>query len=65
VSAGFRENRVPHSVAQWIFSDPKAYRATLAKLHALHRDGPRLAILPSHCEEVWRAYVGPAAQPAR
>jgi glyoxylase-like metal-dependent hydrolase (beta-lactamase superfamily II) len=64
VSAGFRENRMPHRVAQWIFSDARAYRATLAKLHALHRDRPTLAILPAHCEEVFSAYVTGAKAPA-
>lgn len=52
LSKAFRENLLPHPLANLIFSDPRAYRETVGKLHALHRADPGVRILPSHCQEV-------------
>jgi hypothetical protein len=45
------ENRPPHPLANLIFADPKAYRATLADLHMYHEVHPNVEVIPSHCEE--------------
>ena len=43
------ENRPPHAVANLLFNDPKAYRATLSGLHRLGTDHPDVHLIPSHC----------------
>lgn len=45
------ENRTPHPLANFIFTDPKAYRATLSDLHTLRLNHPDLHIIPSHCAQ--------------
>jgi len=49
------ENRPPHKVANFIFSDPQAYRDTLGNLHAYYATHPDTHIIPSHCDETIRA----------
>lgn len=56
-SQAYRENRPPHPLAGLIMDDPRAYRATMEKLHQLHRRRPALRIIPSHCSEVWANLV--------
>ncbi len=46
-----RENRPPHWLANLIFSDPRAYRQTLGRLHSFQQLHPSVVIVPSHCEE--------------
>ena len=45
------EDRPPHALANLLFSDPKAYRATLSDLHKIRVDQPGVNIIPSHCAE--------------
>jgi glyoxylase-like metal-dependent hydrolase (beta-lactamase superfamily II) len=44
------ENRPPRRIANMIFSDPVAYRETLADLHTYHLTHPDVEVVPSHCE---------------
>jgi len=45
------ENRPPHPIADLLFDDPRAYRATLAGLHGLGQGWPGLNLIPSHCAQ--------------
>lgn len=49
-TGAIRDNHPPHPLANLIFDDALAYRATLGRLHALSRRMPGLAMIPSHCE---------------
>ncbi|RLT42088.1 MAG: MBL fold metallo-hydrolase [Chloroflexi bacterium] len=51
-------NRLPHALANLIFSNPRLYRLTLAKLHRFHVSRPEVAIIPSHCAETLARYTG-------
>lgn len=44
------ENRPPHWIANLLFPDPRAYRATLANLHVFQRNWPQVNLIPSHAE---------------
>lgn len=57
LSRSFRENLLPHRLTNLVFSNPQEYRESLDKIHRLHKNQPTLRILPSHCQEVWDAYV--------
>ena len=50
LSAAYRENRMPHPVTR-LLNDWPTYRATLQRLHDLHRSEPDLKIIPTHCPE--------------
>jgi glyoxylase-like metal-dependent hydrolase (beta-lactamase superfamily II) len=50
------ENRPPHAVANLLFNDPKAYRATLSSLHQLGMDHPVVHLIPSHCAETLASF---------
>jgi glyoxylase-like metal-dependent hydrolase (beta-lactamase superfamily II) len=56
-SRAFRENRMPHPLANLIFADATAYRRTLARLHAFYRRRPDVHIIPAHCGEAYARYV--------
>ena len=60
LSRAYREHLLPHPLAYLIFDDPAAYRASLRRIHELHRQDPLVQILPSHCREVWAARVAGA-----
>ena len=45
-----RENRPPHRLADLLFADPGAYRATLWSLHMFERNRQDVRLIPSHCE---------------
>jgi glyoxylase-like metal-dependent hydrolase (beta-lactamase superfamily II) len=49
-SAAYRENRMPHPITR-LLHDWTAYRATLRRLHDLHRGEADLRIVPTHCPE--------------
>lgn len=51
-------NRLPHALANLIFSHPRLYRLTLAQLHRFHISRPEVRIIPSHCEETLAQYTG-------
>lgn len=57
LSRSYRELLFPSPLAYLIFDDAAAYKTSLERLHALHKASPQVAILPSHCAEVWEAYV--------
>lgn len=63
LSRAFREDLLPHPLANVIFDDPAAYRASLRRIHELHVADPQVMILPSHCREVWASRVA-GADPA-
>jgi len=50
LSAAYRENRMPHAVTR-LLNDWPSYRATLQRLHEIHRREPDLRIIPTHCPE--------------
>ena len=50
------EHRPPHALANLVFADPKAYRATLADLHTYHQAHPSVEVIPSHCEETLQKF---------
>lgn len=52
------ENRPPHRIANLLFPDPRAYRATLASLNAFQANWPHVRIIPSHCEQTLRQFEG-------
>ncbi len=55
-SSAYRELRWPHSITKLILADPKAFRATLRKVHHLHQHQPNLQIILSHCQESYARY---------
>ena len=55
-SRAYQEFVFPHPIAQLIFSNPTAYRATLQKLHQLHKKHPEILIIPTHCADFWREH---------
>ena len=52
-----RQNRPPHRLANLLFPDPEAYRATLSSLHAFHRNRQDVRMIPSHCESTVSQYA--------
>jgi glyoxylase-like metal-dependent hydrolase (beta-lactamase superfamily II) len=50
LSAAYRDLRMPHPITR-LMHDWPVYRASLERLHALHRDEPGLLIVPCHCPE--------------
>jgi len=51
-----QENRPPHRIANLLFPDSSAYRATLARLHVLQKNSPHVHLIPSHCEQTLERY---------
>ena len=49
------ENRPPHKIANFLFSNPTAYRQTLGDLHSHYLTHPKTIIVPSHCEATIRS----------
>jgi glyoxylase-like metal-dependent hydrolase (beta-lactamase superfamily II) len=43
-------NRPTHWLANFLFPDSAAYRATLTDLHDFHAKRPEVQVIPSHCE---------------
>lgn len=56
-SRAFRQNQMPHPLANLIFDDPAAYRRTLADLQTFYRRRPDVHIIPAHCAEAHARYV--------
>jgi glyoxylase-like metal-dependent hydrolase (beta-lactamase superfamily II) len=56
-SGAFRDNHLPHPLANLLFDSPPAYRHTLGQLHALHHSRPSLVLIPSHCDEAAARYL--------
>lgn len=52
-----RKNRPPHRLANLLFPDPTAYRATLTDLHEFHARRPTVRVIPSHCEATLAEYM--------
>jgi len=52
LSRQYREFLMPHFVVR-LFVDWRTYKATLQKLHDLHRNNAALEIIPAHCHEIW------------
>jgi glyoxylase-like metal-dependent hydrolase (beta-lactamase superfamily II) len=52
-----RENRPPHRLANFLFPDPDAYRATLTDLHHFQFSRSDVHVIPSHCEKTLSQYV--------
>jgi glyoxylase-like metal-dependent hydrolase (beta-lactamase superfamily II) len=56
-SRSYQENIAPHRITNLLFSDPKAYRATLSHLHEFHGAHPHVHVIPSHCAETLARYT--------
>lgn len=54
----FEEARLPHPIANLLFSDPEAYKETVFDLAELHQKRPDIRIIPSHCAETISKYSG-------
>lgn len=54
------ENRPPHRLADFLFPDPAAYRATLTDLHHFRANRPEVHVIPSHCEATLSEFVSHA-----
>ena len=54
---GIENNIAPHRLADLLFDDGKAYRATLSRLHAFHAAHGGVQIIPSHCQETLDRYL--------
>jgi glyoxylase-like metal-dependent hydrolase (beta-lactamase superfamily II) len=50
------ENRPPHRLANILFPDPAAYRATLTDLHHFQANRADVHVIPSHCEKTLSQY---------
>lgn len=57
-STAYRQNLLPHALAQFIMGDIRSYRENLKRLHELSVHWPSLKILPTHCAEVWKMSQG-------
>jgi glyoxylase-like metal-dependent hydrolase (beta-lactamase superfamily II) len=51
------ENRPPHRLANFLFPDLAAYRATLTDLHRFHANRPEVRVIPSHCDATLAEFV--------
>jgi glyoxylase-like metal-dependent hydrolase (beta-lactamase superfamily II) len=51
------ENRPPHRLANFLFPDPNAYRATLTELHHFQSNRADVHVIPSHCEKILSQYI--------
>jgi glyoxylase-like metal-dependent hydrolase (beta-lactamase superfamily II) len=58
MSTGFRTNTPPHWITRLFTDDFMALKSTLAQLHRYHCRHPEVSIIPSHCPEVFRQYLG-------
>jgi glyoxylase-like metal-dependent hydrolase (beta-lactamase superfamily II) len=52
-SRAVREGLAPPAFVTGWLGDTALYRQTIAHLHALTKDAPRLRLVPAHCSE-WR-----------
>lgn len=52
-SRAYRELEGPHPIAKLILNDYEEYMETLKKLYTFHRNHPEIAIIPTHCPEVY------------
>jgi glyoxylase-like metal-dependent hydrolase (beta-lactamase superfamily II) len=57
LGASITGNRPPHRLANFLFPDPAAYRATLTDLHHFHENRPEVRVIPSHCEATLSEFV--------
>ncbi|KQL49579.1 hydrolase glyoxylase [Brevibacillus choshinensis] len=57
-SEAYRNNLLPHPIAQLIMADGTSYKENLTRLHQLSAHWPSLKILPTHCPEVWQMTQG-------
>lgn len=62
MSEGFRQNRPPHWIAGAITDNKAEMLTTLRGLHDYSHAHPDVALLPTHCPEVYRKYVQGAAE---
>ncbi|MBC8742014.1 MBL fold metallo-hydrolase [Paraburkholderia sp. UCT31] len=51
-SVAFEELRYPSELSYLVHENRAAYRATLARLHRLHKSNPELRIIPAHCSQL-------------
>jgi glyoxylase-like metal-dependent hydrolase (beta-lactamase superfamily II) len=56
-SGAYRDNRLPHPLANLIFANPAEYRLTLGQIHQFHQQAPGVIVIPSHCDEAAEKYV--------
>jgi glyoxylase-like metal-dependent hydrolase (beta-lactamase superfamily II) len=58
MSEAFRTNTPPHWITRLFIDDFATMKSTLAQIHQYHRQHPGVTLIPSHCPEVFRRYVG-------
>lgn len=55
---GYMMGKPPNSVVKYIFSDWKAYLATLSQINKLYIKTPDVKIIPCHCDETFHEVSG-------
>lgn len=63
LSQSVRENRLPHPLTYAIVDNIADLRASLLRVHLLHRLRPDITIIPTHCPEVFAREVALPAAP--
>lgn len=58
LSQAIRDNRPPHWITNMIVDDVKATEKTLALLHQFAKEHPDITLIPTHCPETFRRFVG-------
>ena len=58
MSDSFRTNTPPHWLSRVFIDDFATMKSTLAQIHRYHQHHPEVTIIPSHCPEVFKRYVG-------
>lgn len=53
LARSYRDHVQPSPLATLVFSDRRAYRETLGRLHAMHKRQSGVRIIPSHCLETF------------
>jgi glyoxylase-like metal-dependent hydrolase (beta-lactamase superfamily II) len=57
LSRSIRERQPPHWITNLLVDDPAAVRATIERLYDFAQAHPDVAVLPTHCPEVFEQYV--------
>jgi glyoxylase-like metal-dependent hydrolase (beta-lactamase superfamily II) len=58
MSQAVRENKPPHWITNYLVDDVPATKRTLALLHQFAKDHPEITLIPTHCPETFRKFVG-------
>ncbi len=58
LSRNYRENLPPHWLTHFLVDDKHAVRDTVARLHHFAKRNPGVTLIPTHCPETFRQFVG-------